>query len=257
MRELITAPSATGAGVRENEVASLLRGDPQRPAAARLEIYAHAWFQRLREVLADDFGALARVLGEPAFDELVSAYLRAHPPNQPSLRDAGARLPDFLAVAPGAWRRVAFAADLARLEWALIEAFDAADAPLLSQATLAEVAPERWAELRFVFQSALALLTLAFPVDRVRIAYDREAAEIPGELAPESTCICVWRTNERVFHRALEPIEAEALGLARAGSRFGEICEALAARLGEAQAPARAAALLARWQQAGWLAALA
>jgi len=257
---LITAPSQTGTEDREREVASLLSGEPQRPAGARLEIYAYAWFQRLHGVLADDFAALARVLGEPAFRELVSAYLRAHPPSRPSLRDAGAKLPDFLTDSPAATkarRQVPFAPDLARLEWALLAAFDAADAPALPHAALAAVAPERWAELRFVFQPALQLLTLTFPVDRVRLAHDRGDTELPAELVPVSTLICVWRSNERVFHRALDPIEAEALALARSGASFGRLCEAIAARLSDEQAPLRAASLLARWQRDGWLAALA
>ncbi len=211
-------------------------------------------------MLADDFPALARVLGESDFDALVRAHLRAHPPSRPSLRDAGARLPGFLADADASAetrRRVAFAPDLARFEWALIEAFDAADAPALSHAALAAVAPEDWAELHFVFQPALARLALGFPVDRLRAAHDRGDAELPAGLAPDSTQVCVWRSNERVFHRALEPIEAEALDLARAGASFGRLCEAIAERLTDAEAPLRAAALLARWQQDGWLAALA
>jgi len=211
-------------------------------------------------VLADDFAALARVLGERAFRELVHTYLRAHPPSHSSLRDAGAELPDFLRDSPAAAqtrRQAPFAPDLARLEWALLAAFDAADAPVLPHAALAGVAPERWAELGFVFQPALQLLTLAFPVDRVRLAHAREDAELPAELAPLSTLICVWRSDERVFHRSLDPIEAEALALARSGASFGRLCEAIAERLSDAQAPLRAASLLARWQQDGWLAALA
>jgi len=244
---------------REREAASLLCGDPQRPAGARLEIYAYAWRARLRSVLADDFGALAQLLGEPAFDALASAYLRAHPPSHPSLRAAGARLPGFLAEAPEAAparRQCPFAPDLARLEWALVEAFDAADAGALPHAALAAVAPERWAELRFRFQPALQPLALAFPVDRVRIAHDRGDATLARELAPDPTHVCVWRSDERVFHRPLDPIEAEALALALSGASFGRLCEAIAERLSDAEAPPRAAALLSRWQQDGWLAAL-
>jgi hypothetical protein len=259
LRKWITAPRPAGAEEREREAASLLCGDPGRPADARLEIYAYAWLERLRGVLADDFGALARVLGEPAFGALANAYLCAHPPCRPSLRDAGARLPGFLAEAPEALatrRQVPFAPALARLERALIEVFDAADASALPHATLAAVAPERWAELRFTFQPALQQLVLGFPVDRVRAAHDRGDAELSMELAPDPTHVCVWRSNERVFHRALDAIEAEALALALAGASFGRLCEAIAERLSDAQAPPRAAALLSRWQQDGWLAAL-
>ncbi len=197
------------------------------------------------------------MLGEAAFRELVQAYLRAHPPHRPSLRDVGAKLPEFLAGSPAAAElrgRHALAPDLARLEWALLEAFDAADAPPLPRTALAALAPERWAGLRFAFQPALRLLALGFPVERVRRAYDAEDSELPAALAPHSTQVGVWRHEERVFYRALEPIEAEALARALAGASFGRLCEEMAARLSEAVAPLRAASLVDRWQADGWLA---
>ena len=244
--------------MREPEAAWLLRGDPERPAAVRLDVYAHAWFHRIHGALADDFGALARVLGPAAFRELVLAYLRAHPPHRPSLRDVGAKLPEFLAgsSAAAALRDgFPFAPDLARLEWALLEAFDSADAPSLTREALAAVPPERWAGLCLSFQPSVRLLALDFPVDRVRRAHDSDDAELPAALAPRSTRVCVWRSEERVFHRALDPIEAEALARALAGAPFGRLCEGVAERLSDAEAPLRAATLLARWQEDGWLAA--
>jgi hypothetical protein len=256
LRALITAASGS---VEAREADALLRGDPPPPAGVRLDVYAHAWFARIHGVLASDFGALAQVLGEEDFRALARAYLTAHPPQRPSLRDAGAELADFLAAAPAAagWReRHPFAPDLARLEWALVEAFDAADAPVLPREALAALPPGRWPELRLVFQPALRRLALGFPVQRLRSEHDAGAAELPGTLAPQPTQLCVWRRDERVFHRALDPPEAAALELACHGASFGQLCETLAARLGEAEAPPRAAALLARWQQDGWLAAL-
>ena len=259
LRELITAPSGPDAQGREPEAHALLLGDPERPAALRLEVYRHAWLDRIRGALADDFGALARVLGEAAFRELVIAYLRAHPPHRPSLRDVGERLPEFLAGSPAAAAlrdRWVFAPDLARLEWALLEAFDAADSAPLPREALAAVPQERWAGLRLAFQPSLRLLSFDFPVHHLRRAHDQQDAALAASLAPLPTRVCVWRSEERVFHRALEPIEAEGLALALAGAPFGRLCEAVAARLSEADAPLQAAAMLARWQADGWLAAI-
>jgi hypothetical protein len=253
LRELISAPSGPA---REREARALLRGDDEKPAEVRLEVYAHAWFHRIHQALAGDFGALARVLGEDGFRALVEAYLTAHPPSHFSLRDAGARLSGFLAGSPAAAalrEGCPFAPDLARLEWAIVESFDAADAAPLPREALAATPAERWAELRFVFQPALRLLALGFPVERVRQAHDAEQA-LPVRLAPLPTQICVWRKDERVYYRALAPVEAEALGQALAGAPFGRLCEGMAARLSAAEAPARAAALLGAWQAEGWLA---
>jgi hypothetical protein len=253
LRELITAPSPARL---EPEAGELLRGDPERPAGSRLEVYRHAWFHRIHDALANDFGALARVLGEGGFRDLVQAYLRAHPPSRPSLRDAGARLAGFLAEAPAAAalrERFPFAPDLARLEWAILEAFDAADAAPLPRERLAALPPDRWPELRFDFQPALRRLGLGFPVERIRRAHDAEQAGLPARLEPLPTQICVWRQDERVYYRALEPLEADALRQALSGAPFGQLCEGIAAKLSAGEAPARAAGLLESWQAEGWL----
>lgn len=197
------------------------------------------------------------MLGQDGFRDLVQAYLRAHPPSRPSLRDAGENLAEFLEASPAAAElrgRCAFAPDLARLEWAILEAFDAADAAPLPRETLAATPPERWAELRFDFQPGLRLLGLDFPVERIRRAHDAEQAELPARLEPLPTQVCVWRKEERVFYRALDPVEAEALREALAGAPFGQLCEGIAARLSAGAAPARAAALLETWQAEAWLA---
>jgi hypothetical protein len=96
---------------------------------------------------------------------------------------------------------------------------------------------------------------MLLPVDRLRRAHDRGDAALPAELPLQPTQICVWRTDERVFHRALDPVEAEALGLALADASFGRLCEAIAEHHSEEEAPAHAASLLARWQRDGWLTA--
>ena len=252
LRELIRAPSGPA---REREARALLRGDDEKPAEARLQVYAHAWFHRIHQALAGDYAALARVLGEDRFRTLVEAYLSAHPPGRFSLRDAGARLPGFLAGSPataGMRERCAFAPDLARLEWAIVEAFDAADAEPVSREALAATPPERWAELQFVFQPALRLLALGFPAQRVRQAHDADQP-LPDRLDPLATPVCVWRKHERVYYRALEPLEAVTLGQALAGEPFGRLCEGIAARLSSAEAPARAAGLLQSWQAEDWL----
>jgi hypothetical protein len=203
---------------------------------------------------------LVRVAGAEAFRALVLAYLAAHPPRSPSLRDAGDRFAAFVAHAPEAEdlrRRLPFTPDLARLEWALVEAFDAADAPVLARETLEALPAERWAELRFVLQPALRRLATDFPVERLRLAHDRGDAELPRGLAPQPTQLCVWRAQERVFYRALAADEAEALALAADGASFGDLCERIAAHGSESEAPLRAASLLERWRADGWLAALA
>jgi hypothetical protein len=264
LARLITAPEGVGAGLAAEgdpdgvRLAGLLRDDRGLAPADRLVVYANAYTARIEECLREDFGALAAALGADAFYDLVLTYLMVFPSERPSLREAGGRLAEHLATEPFAGifgRRCAFAADLARLEWAMAESFFAADAPVLARDALAGVAPEAWAELRFAPSPSLRLLDCAWPVHRARQAFD---ADLPGPaLAPEATSICVWRADERVRYRALAPLEAAALGAARAGETFGAICARIAEAVPEPEVPGRASAFLASWIAAGLLAHLA
>jgi hypothetical protein len=259
--QLITAPDGVRQALCEEgdadgrSLSVLLRADAKGSAVDRLEIYANAYFYRIHDVLADDFPALRACLGHDAFHDLITAYLRENPPRHPSLRHAGDRLPGFASSAPRAAffrRRCPWAGDLAAFEWALVEAFDAADAAELSRSELAAVPPENWEDLRFAFQPALQVLSLDWPVHRARSQWE-EQQSVPDSLEPEAARVSVWRRREQVQHRLLEATEADALALVRGGGSFGGLCERLADRVGDEEAPGRAAALLTRWQGDGWL----
>jgi hypothetical protein len=257
LSRLIRAPSgvadalaaegdASGAGLAE-----WLRGDARASARERLEVYANAYFARLLGALREDFPALAQALGEAAFHDLATAYLVAFPPSRPSLRDAGAKLSAFLAggTPEAAWFLVRwpFAADLAALEWALVDAFDAPDAEPLSREALAALAPEDWAALPLRLHPAAALLELAFPVQRLREAHDAGTPLAEAALAALPTHICVSRHAERVRFRAVDAREAALLAELRAGTTFGALCARLASEVGDEEAPRLAAAFLAAW----------
>ncbi len=226
-------------------------GDARLSAVERLDVYANAYFYRIRDCLIEDFGALHQALGEGLFHDLVTAYLITHPPRHPSLRYAGDRLSQFLLESPAAApfrRALPWAGDLARLEWALLTAFDSADSDVISQEQLAATAPERWAELCFEFQPGFQLLTMEWPVHAYRRDWERDQTHAPQSLEPAATQVCCWRKGERAHYRSVDTQEAGALALAAAGECFGVLCEQLASEVGDGEAPVRAAALLARWQ---------
>jgi len=260
----LTAPSGVRTALAEEGdpdgtgLAALVRGDARCPALARLEIYANAYFQRIHDALAEDYAALAAALGAGWFHDLVTAYLLAHPPAHPSLRFAGSELARFLDAGAGAApfrRRFPFAADLARLEWALCFAFDAADAEPLQREDLAAIPLAEWEQLAFAIHPSVQTLRLAWPVLALREAFDAHgAAHVRAPASPEVCAVVVWRRGERVFFRSAEPLELELLEAARAGARFGALCGRAAREIGAAGAPARAAGWLAGWVGAGLLA---
>lgn len=226
--------------------AGLLRG-----GGAGLAIYQHAYRARLREALADNHPALAQALGDDGFAALAQAYLDAHPPTEPSIRWFGRQLADFMA----GWAALPHPAlaDLARLDWALRQAFDAAALPLLGPAQLAALAPQDWAALRLRLQPAVQLLELQWAVGPAWHALNaaREAGqetELPEPQALAQTLL-VWRSGLQPHWRSLAADEAQALRTLCAPPSLADWLEAQ----GEAALP-QAVAWLQAWSDAGLLA---
>lgn len=243
-----------GAGHHHAGVVARLRSDRGIPAEQRLHVYASAYFARIHGVLREDYGALRAAIGDDAFHDLAKLYLMAHPSQSFSLRFAGERLPGFLAgpIAEPFARRWPFAADLASLEWARGDVFDAPDAVALERAALARVRPEGWAGLRFKLIPAHRLLSLAWPAHRMRDAWSAGVA-LP-ELEPSSSAILVHRHQERVHQRALSSLEAGALTLVREGHDFATLCASVAEATSDSEGAPLVLEMLERWIAEGLLA---
>lgn len=134
-------------------------------ALQRLQVHNTAFWERLLAVLASDYPALQRRLGEPLFRTLARAYLLRHPSAHPNLNRLGRRLPDWLARQ----RREPIdppTLELARYEQLRCESFDAPEAAPLDPAALAAAPPELLATARLRCHPSLRLATFRHPVHR-------------------------------------------------------------------------------------------
>ena len=233
----------------------LLRAEPQREP--HLRIYQHAYAARLLAALRDNFGVLPRAMGDEAFDALGRAYLRAHPSSHPSIRWFGHRLADFMGQQPERVPHPAFV-DLARMEWALRSAFDAADAPVLSAASLAARAPEQWAGWVLRFHPSAQLLPLQWRVEPAwRALQPAEDGEEPtlDEPEPGEHLLIVWRPHlETRWRSARDAMEARLLLAAMSGLSFGALCELAAEQVGDERAAVAVVGALQQWVGEGLLA---
>jgi hypothetical protein len=141
----------------------------------RLEIYNRQYWFRVIAAVAEDFPALHVVLGQERFDSLVLAYLRENPSTSFSLRNLGARLPAWLASYPElAGSQHALAVDVARLEWAYIEAFDGASLAPLGAEDFAGLEADSTLRL----QPHLQLLDLQYAAEDVVLAVRKLTPEL-------------------------------------------------------------------------------
>lgn len=214
-------------------------------AGARLRIYADAYFWRLRDVLTEDFPQVARLLGPERFEDVARHYVRSHPSEDPSVRHLGRDMAAFL-------RRRSdlppYLGDLAQLEWARQEVFDAPDAAPLTLAALRRVALEDWPRLRLRPSPALAVVRATWPVHHLRAEGD------PAALEAAPTVLRVWRAEDgAVYHAPLDARAADALDRLLAGEPFASLCAAFA-DLPPDEAAREATALLLRWIEDGIIA---
>jgi hypothetical protein len=235
---------------RSREILAHVRGNAREEAAAMFHVYQHAYWARLVESLGVDFPGLKALAGDAEFARLARAYIAHHPSVDPSIRWAGRLLAEFLRTeAP--WRDDPWWTDMARFDWALAHAFDAADAPSATLTQLALVPPEFWGGLRLKLHPTLDSFAVSTPVDEVRPKLLADPTAAFDRNARRDSVLMVWRFDYDLKFRAIDANEAATLDAARTGATFGEICELLAARMEAGQAVVAAAQILRGWLEWG------
>lgn len=246
---LITYPEGLKGALQAHPAwAPPIRPSPTLTPAERVDIYANMYFYRILDSLKEDFGRVLRVIGEVNFHNLITGYLAKHPPTSFTLRNVGQHLPQFLKRHP-LTRKWASLSDLARLEWELIEIFDASDSPILTRAHLRKIAPEKWGGLKLRLIPASSLQRFSFRVDRVS---DKKAGGTKA-ISKKPVVLLFWRKDFRVYFRPVEKLEEGLHKKLNKGSTFGALCEA-AVRSGAGKDPALTMGkFLERWVENGIL----
>lgn len=251
MLQIIQQPLTASEGMRKHTpdgkpvkkiVDSIIKPNDRLTSFERLEIYNRVYWFRILSSLADDYPGVRAVVGQRNFDKLIRAYLLECPSESFSLRNLGSRLPAWLQkhpeFAPGRHR---MAIDMARLEWADIEAFDNGELPKLSQADLGNLGEDP----EFRLQPYLRLLDLSYPVTDLLLRV-RDEGEEEGDVAsnvvleheaqprkkryrlprPKKTFLAVHRQELTVYFKHLEPAAFALLRALQEGKRLSEAIEA-------------------------------
>jgi hypothetical protein len=248
---------------------SFIAPNSRLTAFERLEIYNRQYWFRVLGALAEDFTALRAVLGSRAFEALSIAYLTAHPSRSFSLRNLGSKLVDWLAANPEfAGRRPRLAVDVARIEWAFVEAFDSAQRDPLTLEQIATVD----ANSRLALQPHLQLIALDYPADeivlRLHEGEKRQATEAgvreeepetePAKIPPlrrRATWVASHRLDNSVYYRRLRREEFETLSAIRAGATLAQALETGLAhsRASQSRQAALVRDMFANWAELGWI----
>jgi hypothetical protein len=250
--------------------AGFIKPNDRLTSFERLEIYNRQYWFRLRDCFYDDYPGVRAVLGDRRFARLAEAYLTQHPSESFSLRNLGRRLVEFLKAQPQwAGPHLPLALDMARLEWAQIEAFDNEARPPLEMDSLLEIDPARTV-LRL--QPHLTLLELSHPVDEFLIQIKRaerlrdEASNameahparvrrrLKRRVKAQTVFLAVHRHNDTVYYKRLEPGAFCVLSAFRGKATIEQACVQLGAVEGD---PADLGTKIKKWFESwaalGWL----
>ncbi|MBK9033871.1 MAG: putative DNA-binding domain-containing protein [Myxococcales bacterium] len=220
-------------------------------APARLELYHRQYWFRLLDALADDFPAVAWLLGPTAFAALCERYLRARPPATHTLADLGAGLARFVAATPAATSSPHHVTELAALEYAWCHAFTAGAG--------AAVAPAALATTPLALAPHLTLIAARTSVDRLWLRARAGAAPgRPGAVAASPRrFVAVFRDGLARDVERLHPAAHALLASIAATGALPAALEAAAPRLPARRGAAMVGAWFQTWTARGWLVARA
>lgn len=170
---------------------------PRGSALRSVALYRRLIRNNYTEVLKITYPVLHRLVGDRYFRILARGYGKLHPSTSGDLFPYGRHLPTVLRsiCAPP------LLVELARLEWACHEVYQAADSPPLSQDQLQAIASVDPSQVIFQLHAASRRLSFPFPVHRVwQVLQPDASADVVIELPlpEEETGVVVTRGDGKV-----------------------------------------------------------
>jgi hypothetical protein len=240
--------------------------DARASAEERVGVYRYMYGARLVDALESQFPCVAAALGAGAFASAARSYLGRHPSRNPSMRALGRRLAEHLRSehSPVEPEVRAALGDLAELEWARADVFDAPDEELVTVDFLRAQPPEAFTAWWLTRIQASRLVTVDHPIaswwdvlsarsraattsgeggpaahadsDRGSCGADHadagggpDVGRVGARPGPGRQTILVWREGVSVFHRPVDPREERALRALGDGTTLAALCDPLAA----------------------------
>lgn len=198
-------------------------------AAQRFGVYRNNVTVSLIEALADTFPVVQQLVGQAFFHAMAGEFVRRSPPVSPVLAWYGDTFADFVATFPPA-AGVPYLADVARLEYARVLTFHAADA---DPVPVAEIAgwlndPEALPTLRLQLHPSLQVIDSTFAIVSLWGAHQGL-----GDLATvdpvQAECALVLRHGLSIEVMGIPAADGRFLAAMQAGAALGAAVQQAAA----------------------------
>jgi hypothetical protein len=262
MQTVVMHPEGAAAGVRSRPARRLL---PEAAAALenvvlpskslssveRLGIYAHMYYARLMEILVDEYPTTRQILGPREFSRACRRFLARNPSKHRTLNLLSERFPEFLRRDLPRGHRHGLAADVARIERAMEDVFDAGRPEPLTAAEFAAIGAADWQRVRLTLVPALRFLELRYPAnDYMNAVREGRKPRIPR---PRRDFAIVYRRGFRVFRRDQEAAQFRLLEALASGRTLAQAVRASMRgnRVGADRIAATLGAWFREWAAAG------
>jgi len=139
-----------------------LVGPDGNPSPRRFAIYRNNVVVGLTEVLKASFPAVCRIVGEEFFRAMTRTYIVLEQPASPILLDYGVGFASFISgFEPIA--SLPYLTDVAQIERAWTEAYNAREMASLGPETLADIPNDQIADMRFAIHPSVRIVRSRFP----------------------------------------------------------------------------------------------
>lgn len=227
----------------QNEFATALR-DPARevPAAvgprnqgvgsARFNVYRNNTVFSLTEAIGETYPVVRALVGDEFFKAMARAYVDAHAPKSPVLIYYGDSFADFVEAFEPA-QSLPFLADVARVEWAFLRAYHAADQDSITSDALQAIPPEELHTSRLSLHPSLQLIQSEWPVVSIWSVHqidDLDARQTAlSQVEQNGEFGMIVRPEFEVNVQLVQPAILQLLSSFRSGATLGDAAESLAA----------------------------
>jgi hypothetical protein len=214
---------------------------PAATSAARFDVYREGYELRLAGVIENDYPAVARILGEGPFRNLIHRYLARFPPHSHDVGRAGDHLARHLENDPLS-ENLPFLPELARFEAALSAGVVARDVEPWTRVAIAALG-EALLDRPLAWAPGAAFLRSRWPLGDLWQLRDQADEDIELQVDGRPTDVVVFRHGLRVLWREVSSDEAAFLAAIDGRCSLLDLCDS--GRFGEPETAAPHLATLA------------
>lgn len=192
----------------------------------RFSIYRNNVAVSLNEALGQTFPVVKILVGEEFFAGMAQIYVQQNKPTSPLLMEYGDTFGAFIAAFPPA-ASIPYLADIARLEYAWLCAYHAANAEPAAIDILSAIPENALDTITFKLHPSLHLMTSDWPVASIWQVHQESAAPDLSSLKATPEYIMIVRPELDVQVSSVSEASHAFADALRGGMTLGAVCTAL------------------------------